>query len=158
MGNPVNEAVARQLDTPWSWWVVFHTDCRTVWWNRFIPDHFKHVSAIGYSSRTRTWLFFDPAFGRIGLSAMTDGEGVASVLAAWMRGALVVEMNVSPYAQRTWRPGGWCVPMVAHLLALRSGAVLPTGLLRDCLRNGGRVIQDESQRSEAAARPGADGA
>lgn len=141
------------FDTPWTWFIVFHTDCHTWWLNRLVPGQFKHVTAVGFSSRTRTWMFFDPAMERTKLyTAFNDDEG-ERLLAQWFAGATVVEMHVSPHAKRAWRPGGWCVPQVAHLMGLRSGAVLPGGLLRDCLRNGGRIIHDESVNAEARQDP-----
>ncbi len=133
------------FDLPWTWFAVFHRDCRTWWVARLVPGEFKHVSAVGYSSRTRTWIFFDPAISRTRVFTAFDDDEGEEILAKWFSNATVVEMNVSPHAARRGLAGGWCVPAVAHLLGLRSGAVLPSGLLRDCLSNGGRIVTNASR-------------
>lgn len=152
MGDRIDRADDGALDTPWTWLVVFHRDCRTRWVNRLVPGPFKHVSAIGFSPLNQTWIFYDPAIERTKIQIVRDGADATRILARWIAGATVVEMHLR-FEERgpRWRVGLWCVPMIAQLLGIRSGAVLPLGLLRDCLRQGGKVIQDDGGRPGSAA-------
>jgi hypothetical protein len=156
MGDPVEYAAG--LDTPWTWLICFHRDCRTWWINRLVPGRFKHVTAIGYSPIAKVWIFYDPAIDRTRISVMQDGDGTSDVLAAWIRNATVVSVNldVAGHPAGRWRLGLWCVPIVAQLIGLRSGAVLPSRLLRDCLRHGGRIVQNEGQRSNPSTKSSSD--
>lgn len=147
----MNDGPANPFDRPVYWLVCFHTGART-WWVRAIPGRYKHVSALGLCPRSRMWIAVDPALDGTRVWAWRDGApGVNEEMGAWMGDALVVGMKPLEGARPRAFVGGWCVPSVARLLGLRTGALRPDALLRDCLRHGGRVLADELQDAEAAA-------
>lgn len=130
------------FDTPSSWLVCFHRGARTGW-VRWIPGRFKHVSVIGYCSASRTWVGIDPAIDRMRIWVWRDKAKMDREMGEWMADARVVLMPAAG-GDVSFRPGMWCVPVVAHLLGIRSGALRPDGLLRDCLRHGGRIVGEEA--------------
>lgn len=158
----ISEAVTR-FDQPWKWLVIFHRECGTFWVNRLVPGRYKHVSAVGWSARTGVWVFYDPAIDKTSILTAHDDEEGLTILAKWIEGATVVQMPLGGGSVWRWRFGFWCVPAIAHLIGIRSGAVRPSRLLLDCLAQGGRLIQRDGQPqhegigTQGEAGPGARG-
>lgn len=126
---------------PASWLVFFWPSSKMPWLDRLLPGRFKHVSAAGYVAETATWLFVNPQRGRTIVEAIPDGDE-AFRLNGWCDRAEVIVMPRGFDLGYRFRGPFSCVSVVAALLGLRSGALRPDGLYRDCLRAGGRPIAD----------------
>lgn len=135
------------LYRPAEWLVLFHPRSRHRWVERLLPGRFKHVSALGYvAAPVRCWVWCDADLwaSRVMLCGADDdrawlgsiiGDNVAIRFAA-------CEPPVGGYASRLRSPLQLrtCVSAVKHLIGLRSGALRPDALWRDCLAHGGKVV------------------
>lgn len=126
---------------PASWLVFFWPSSSRPWVDRLVPGRFKHVSAAGYIAATSTWLFVNPAGPRLMIEAIPDGMEVQR-MEAWARGTTVLLMPGGAMRGLWVAPARTCVSVVASLLGIRSGALRPDGLYRDCLRAGARQVDD----------------
>lgn len=104
---------------------------------------YKHVSAAGYVPEADAWVFVDVCFDRTNL-VVTRGADVKRVMAELWGDADLIGIDAQPRGSNGYRLGFWCVPAVKHLIGLRSSALLPGALWRDCLRNGGQVLDGQS--------------
>lgn len=137
-----------------NWLVVFHRES-PVWWVRLLAaGEFRHVSAVGWSRAAGCWVVFDPRLRATMMLALPDDVARGYLDAVWLKDRCTVVSLAAGDGGRARMLGGWCVPAVAQLVGLRSGALRPDALLKDCLRHGGRVIFDEN--AAAAGRSGAD--
>ena len=129
---------------PTSWLVIFHRRCGTEWVNR-LPGRFKHVSAIGWVNGANCWVYYDPTIHRTQVMVLPDEIGIAT----YARIAAPNAVLKVPVRERigAGRVGFWCVPAIKHLLGLRSGALLPDRLWKDCLANGGEIVSDDARHS-----------
>jgi hypothetical protein len=143
---------------PTDWFVAFHPDSPT-WWVRWLAcGRFKHVSVMGFVPRAQTWAFFDFQMDRSRIYLIGNHEADAA-LGHFAAGNTIVRM-ARPIGQElnlNMSVGLWCVPAAAHILGLKSCALRPDALFRQCLANGGEII-DESGGHEAAAAKGRSGA
>lgn len=144
---------------PLSWLLVFEPRTTWPWLDRLVPGRFKHVCAFGWVEATKSWLHFDVELGRTRLLALPADAGellVAAKLCVPGTGALRVPVNERA---RLVPVAGWCVPAMRHLVGLRSGALLPIGLWRDCIASGAEVIHDDETEGTAghSGRPDAGG-
>lgn len=143
---------------PTCWLVCFHTKF-TTWWARYIPGGYKHVSAVAWVPETKTWVFFDPAFDRTRIWCASDDDTGKRVLGDWINDAVVIRYPAAAFGRGVAaRFGYWCVPAVAHLLGVKTGAVTPRGLLLFLLRNGGEVVTDVQGSNFSAKRSTSGGA
>lgn len=145
---------------PQVWNLVFNRKALTRR-GRLVPGEFKHVRAYAYVPGMHLWVFYDPNFSATDLLLARDGAHL-DVVRAWLGDdGEQITMRLSPRRRRWFPCGFWCVPAIKHLLGLRSGALRPDGLYRDCLRNGGLPVEDVDGKrqlpsttiSAAGARP-----
>lgn len=144
---------------PIHWNVCF---CRTgfhPWLDAVLPGEFKHVRAFGYVPLEDTWVFVDCNLAGMTVRSARAGSAVLNnLIAAWIDDSAVVLMPQREH--RRLLPGLFCVGLTKRLIGSASGALLPSGLYRHCLANGGRPF-DENQRAagaNAAAGPARSGA
>jgi hypothetical protein len=136
---------------PTQWYVCFCRRAATRWLERLPVGEFKHVRAFGCVPAINTWIFFDPALDHTTIR-VARGAAAELLMAQWLTDSEVVRMPIVSREILWPRLGGWCVPQIKHLLGIRSGALRPNALLRDCLRHGGRTVsQNESANAHAAA-------
>lgn len=117
---------------------------------------FKHVACFGFIPAIGCWLFHDWDTAGTRLIVVPDED--ADPFLARMQDDAVVVRFVTP----TWRvedslkPGFWCVTSVAHLTGVKSCALQPDDLFRDCLADGGEIVVGEMADvgAEAEGRPG----
>lgn len=136
------------------WLIVFHR--RSTWWvERICPGRFKHVSAVGFVPEANAWLALSWELGRMRALVVPDDKFLG-----WFGGwcgedAGVLRMAAPEFDLGSWRPrvGLFCCSMVAHLLGLRGGALLPGGLWRLLLANGAELVTDgQPLRSQSSGR------
>ncbi len=143
------------IEQPEFWLVAFHEAAGTPWVN-WVPGRFKHVSMVAYFRDARSWVVYDPALVGTRVVLYADTDAGLNELGLWLDDALVVRMPARTQdvaLMRTQggaplglgRVGFWCVPAVRHALGLRSRALLPDGLLRDCLANGGTIAMQPGE-------------
>lgn len=133
----MNDADASEFE-PMSWLLVFHRRCTTPVLNRLVIGEFKHVSAAGWIEAAESWVFYDPSLNRTQILVMPDRTGTVAYSSIAV-GNAVLRMPV--LARRgSARLGFWCVPAIKHLVGLRSGALRPDALWRDCLANGAEIV------------------
>lgn len=155
------------IEQPAFWLIAFHESAHA-WWVRHIPGRHKHVSVIGFFPEAKAWVMIDPALWGTRLLIYADTDAGLNELARWVDDATVVRMPAGGQdldalrARRArglglGRLGSWCVPAVRHLTGVRSRALLPDTLLRDCLREGGVIAarpgDDHDENAESAAGP-----
>lgn len=135
---------AGELDAwePTLWWVVFSEKTDT-WWVRLFPGKYRHVKLIGYVPQCDAMVFYEYRLSRMVISVYV-GPKAFEAAAPWLADGVVIAMrpNITDRPSPFWhRFTFWCVPAVKHLIGLRSGALRPDTLLRDCLRNGGKPLE-----------------
>ncbi|MFG1377332.1 hypothetical protein [Xanthobacter autotrophicus] len=144
-----------------TWFVVFHRET-TAWWVRLLAaGRFRHVSAVGWSRAANCWVVVDPRLRATMVVALPDGAVAQGYLdTVWRQDRCTVVSMPGGQGGRARLVGGWCVPAVAQLVGLHSGAFRPDALLKDCLRHGGRVIYEDAAaagRSDPARATAASG-
>jgi hypothetical protein len=137
---------------PKDWFVVFseHTD---KWWIRCLArGKYKHVSCFGYVDRAYSWVFYDFYLDRARVMLVGDHE-VAPILGYFSDMGTVVRMArpIGREAEVNIRSGWWCVPAVAHIIGLKSCALRPDALFRQCLANGGEIIGGRNESEEPSS-------
>jgi hypothetical protein len=124
------------------WFIVFHTRAATPWLNRLPIGRFKHVSAFAYVHGASCWLVCDVQLDCFRQLILPDNARTLDYLAELTEGCAVLHMR-KKFGRGPWfRWGFWCVPAMKHLLGLRSSALRPDTLFRDCLRAGAKVIHE----------------
>ncbi|MDB5937588.1 MAG: hypothetical protein JWQ01_4932 [Massilia sp.] len=136
---------------PTQWNVVFHPTAATPWMNRVPIGRFKHVSAFAYLAGIKGWLVYDVQLDGTRLVVLPDIPESMDVIGRLTDGCDIISMRRGDAGSTGWRLGFWCVPAIKHLIGLRSGALRPDALRRDCLRNGGEIVH-ETPRVQAAGR------
>jgi hypothetical protein len=127
---------------PTHWMLVFWPRAAKDWVNRWVPGRFKHVSAIGYVARTQMWLFYDIQLPRTVIVAVPQDHGGELVAGRFMTNNAVLQMPVNLAGRRWGVMTPWCVGGIKHLIGLKSCALTPDGLWRDCIANGAEVLSD----------------
>jgi hypothetical protein len=140
---------------PEQWNLVFNPRASTPWLSRLPVGHFKHVLAFAWMNEARCWLIYDVQLAATRLIMLRDGPAALDLLAQITDGATVIAMKRAEQPAPWLRFGFWCVPAVKHLIGLRSSALRPDRLFRDCLRHGGKILNEPAQlpgsgRSEPA--------
>ena len=131
------------ISQPLVWMLVFERLASTRFLNFAAMGKYKHVKAFGYVPFLHVWTFFDPSWNRTELIIAQDGRPAAYLIEKW-----VVDADVMEFArlEAEWLLpplGGWCVPQIKRLIGLRSGALRPDALWRDCLANGGLPLESK---------------
>lgn len=126
------------------WLVIFHK--RSTWWvERVCPGPFKHVSAVAKVPGAPVWLHLSWELGRFRVEAVPD-DGFEGWLSAYLEavgGGRVLKVDGPDFDFGPWRPRlGTCTSMVAHLLGVRGGALLPSALWRLLVANGAEIVND----------------
>ena len=139
-------------------WILVFSRKSKVWWVRLlVRGKYKHVTAFAYVPGLDIYLFYDVACDRTGIVvAPNNQETIRGYLAQFTADA---DLMAAPVMKATPRPklrlfGFWCAMSIKHLIGLRSSALLPTALWRDCLRAGGEPLgQSFLSTAVPAARP-----
>lgn len=134
--------VYRQPDEITTWFVAFYERATTPWINWLVPGRFKHVAVFGYSVRARTWVFIDPNMLCMRVVLLPDGAASETMLGQFTEGAAVLKVEAVRDGRDRLRPAFCCAAVVAHMLGMSRGALLPVSLWRDCLRNGAQIVHE----------------
>lgn len=130
---------------PERWVLVFQRESK-VWWVRLLAwGKYKHVAAYAYLPGFKAWLIYDVNMVRTSIVVVPDGDEALGYLYDLTRDADLMAIKRGSGVHRFGRPGiwcMWCVPAIAHLIGLRSGALRPDRLFRDCLRAGGDLLEE----------------
>lgn len=134
---------------PAEWFVVFH-DSTSKWWVDWLAwGRFKHVSVFGKVPRSGSWVFYDFHTDRAHVMVVGDWEADIAIGYYSMCGTVVrFPRLLSDHGGVNFRPGLWCVPAVAHIIGLRTCALRPDALYRQCLAKGGEIIGSEGHGDE----------
>ena len=138
---------------PKEWFVVFHRKTERRWVKWLAWGRYQHVSAFGQVEKAGIWLFFEVMVGRTQILAVPDSQA-DQMLGHYAEQGLIVRM-VAPIPaddRMKLKPGFWCVPAVAHLLGLRTCALRPDRLLRQCLANGGTIVVSDDDEIRSGSR------
>ena len=122
------------------WFVAFQK--RDRWWHP--PGRFGHVSCIGYSPETSTWLLYDFSTEGVNFRIAFAFDDVEDLLNHFWVSSVVVRAPAVP--PRTIHPLRFilpapftCVGSAKRLLGLPSRAITPDGLYRDMIRLGCQI-------------------
>lgn len=137
---------------PLHWSLCFSRRTDSAWVNRLVWGEFKHVRAFGYVPLEGVWVFVDVTLRGTFIKAARDGTQMADALISrWIEDCAVVRIAARP--ARVSLPAWFCTAAMKQLVRIDSGALRPDALWRDCLRQGGKVL-DENQRARPAASAG----
>lgn len=142
--------VKREPQEITTWLVAFWPKAATPLVNKLVRGRFKHVSVFAFAPDARTWVWIDVALMGTRVQLLPDTQAAQLILGDWTKEAAVLQMPVQERNRIRIAPGFWCVTAVKHMLGLRSGALLPDALWRDCLANGAKVIFDGLSETEQA--------
>ncbi|TBY41599.1 hypothetical protein [Rhizobium leguminosarum] len=140
---------------PSDWYVAFDPWSDRRWIRWLALGRFKHVSCFGFVERAQTWAFFDFHLDRSRIFVVGDHEA-DKLIGHYSTGKTVVRM-AKPIGREldvNISFGGWCVPAVAHIIGIRTSALRPDALFRQCLANGGEIIRPEEHENEATQAEG----
>lgn len=135
------------ISKPQSWMLVFDRVAPTPFLDFVAFGRYKHVRAFGYVPFLHVWIFFDPHWTANDLFVAADGSPATDLMQNW-----IINSDVMRFRRLECnRPGpplaGWCVPAIKRLIGLRSSALRPDSLWRDCLENGGEPIEADHGQS-----------
>lgn len=123
-------------------WILAFSRETSIPWLRRLPLTYRHVSAFGYvGAGVDTWLFYSWRTDRVQISAARGDEAVRTLMHAFTQDADMLGIDARPGVALGFRLGSWCVPAVKHLIGLRSRAITPAGLYRDCIAAGAQPIK-----------------
>lgn len=132
-----------------STWFLCFDRRSTTWWVRLIPGRYKHVRAFGFVPLMDLWLFFDVTLAGQWLIVARDGSPECeAMIERWWQGCDVLKVKRGRGAVGASRLGLWCVPAVAGLVGVRSGALRPDGLWRECIGQGAENLRREPLDAE----------
>lgn len=129
---------------PLCWVVIFRPTSENWLIRNLMPGRFKHVAACCHIAPFNLWVTYDVGLSGTKITVIPDGEQVATILAPWLDGCTLVLMTKAPKARTRLPLFGWCAPSIARLIGLRCGALRPDALYRQCLRNGGTIVDGAS--------------
>ncbi len=140
---------------PLSWLLVFVSATTMPWLDRLIIGRFKHVMAFGWVEETQTWLCYDIQIGRTRILSLPDevGSDLIAVKLGGDAGSGALRVAAREVPPSVLRIGFWCVPAMKRLVGLKSGALRPDALWRDCIASGAEVIHD-AKRSPSGGSSG----
>ena len=124
-----------------NWLIAFYPHAENKWVRRLVPGKFKHVAAFAYAADCRTWVWLEWGMNMAKLRLLPDDQPSRDLISAWTDRSTVIQMEVAGVSRPVGRFGFWCVPAVKHLVGLRSGALLPDALLRDCMKAGANLLK-----------------
>lgn len=127
-------------------WILLFSKKRGRWWVRLLAcGRYHHVKAIAYLPAMRAWLFYDVKFNGTRLMlAPEDDPGTRVFLHDYLDSCDLVAMPRLPVPKRVAPHAGfWCTLAMKHLVGIRTGALRPDRLWRDCVAAGGRPCQSD---------------
>jgi len=129
---------ARRIEPDWT--LVF---CKNPgpWWVRLLAcGRYNHVKAIAYLPSLRAWLFYDVKFNGTKVMLAREGEaGTPGILREYLKNCDTIAMPRLPTPKRIApQLGFWCTIAMKHLVGIKSRALRPDSLWRDCIRAGGK--------------------
>lgn len=136
---------------PSRWTVVFHRTAANRFFSIIAMGHFKHVSAFAWVPDLRVWAIYDVSFRRTRFAFLPDTPESKALLQQVITGNCMVTMEAREDAFPIFRIGLYCTTAIKHLLGLRGGALRPDALFRLCVREGGKVSDDENHRKPSSA-------
>lgn len=128
---------------PVVWTLAFQRSTQVPWVRWLAVGRYKHVAACRYVPDLDAWLFYDHRLYDTVVDALPAGPAATAAFAAFARDADLLTIAARPdraEPRRVFRFAFWCVPAIKHLIGLRSGALRPDTLWRDCLRAGGNPL------------------
>jgi len=139
---------------PSRWFICFRKSSPT-WWIDAFAGRYKHVAAFGHIPGQELWLFYGWSLVGTEMLVIPDRHATGSIN-AMIADCVVVEYDppADPHVWKRWHPVNSCVSKIADMVGIPSSALRPTGFLRDCLRHGGRIVIDGTDRNDG--RPGFD--
>lgn len=124
-----------------TWIVIFNPKSKSRLANWLSIGRFKHVSAMAYVAGIESWVTYDVAFARNSISVIPNR--LIPVMTDWVDGCTLVKIERRPERKRLFPPlFGWCAPSIAQLLGLPRRSLQVTALYRQCLANGGVVLNE----------------
>lgn len=137
---------------PGRWTVVFHRKAENRLFSLIAMGHFKHVSAFAWVPECQAWVHYDLGFRRTRITLLPDTTKSEAYLANLIAGNAIVTMPPCSGVPRVFRFGLFCTTAVKHLIGIGGSALRPDALFASCLRNGGELSDDGSQKDRAGAR------
>ena len=122
---------------PGEWFVVFKKKSFLRWAN-WMPGRFKHCFCFAFVPELQCWVFVEFAALSGTSIGLVKNDEADPWLAEASREAAVV--RIAARMGKGWGMGLYCVPLTAHTIGLSSCALLPDGLFRDCLAQGGELV------------------
>lgn len=145
--------------TPPVWIVVF---CRSIdnRWVRWLAcGQYKHVRAYAYLPALKVWLFYDVTLSGTLIHVAPDTPQTEAYIGEFTRDSALVAVKPGPRHGVPLAPF-CCTSAVRHLIGLKSGALRPDRLFRDCLAAGGTLLGQFEPAAPGlcatARRPGAE--
>jgi hypothetical protein len=102
--------------------------------------HGSDTAAVAYLPRLKAWLFYDVKFnGTRLLLAQENAPGTKAFLQDYLDNSDTIMMPRVPMPRRvTPQLGFWCTIAMKHLVGIRSRALRPDRLWKDCIAAGGK--------------------
>lgn len=142
-------AIAGPLVVEPSVWVVVFNRTAATWWAGWLAfGQYKHVRAYAYVPFLHVWVFVDPNLMGIDVLIAADGAPARAMISAWIDNADLVKVRAQRDGRRRFPLFGWCVPVIARLTGVPSGALRADAFFRDCLRYGGEPFEASCGRTE----------
>jgi hypothetical protein len=142
---------------PEAWTVVFDRKCANPWVRALCwRQKYRHVSAYAYVPGLAVWVFYNVRLYGTDLVLCRDGATAKRMIAATIATADLVCMRrreATDAGGMRWRWGFYCVPAVKHLLGLKSTALRPDALFRDCVAAGGEAFEADSALNQDSGLP-----
>lgn len=128
-----------------TWFLVFHPDS-LLWWMRFVPGRWKHVSAFAFADRAKVWVFYDVSLAGTKVMVLPEGKAALERLAEWTAHCHILKFTCRETSRARPHIVFSCAGAMKHLLGLSGGAVRADTLWRDLLRQGAEIVHDGTQR------------
>ena len=131
-------ADACRMIIPSEWFVVFKTKSKLRWVN-WLPGRFKRCLCFAFVREMQCWVFVEYAVMSGSMVALLPDANADRWLGEVCRDAVVVKVRAGMVQKGLCR-GLWPVPLTGHVIGLKSRALLPDRLFRDCLAQGGEIV------------------
>lgn len=140
---------------PEVWMLVFARTSPSWLVRAMAHGRYQHVKAFAYVPPMDAFVFYDMAFNGMGIVLVPNRPAaLASYMGPFVRDADLMSFRAIRHPAGRFVPRlMYCVPAIKHLIGLRSGALLPDRLWRDCLAAGGEPL-GRTDLSAAGAGPG----
>jgi len=136
---------------PVRWVLCFQRTTESRWIRWLACGRYKHVCAFGYIAEVDHWVFLDWRISVVDV-IVARGTGADQMIAYYTRDADMLGMTPQKRGLGL-RLGFYCVPAVKHLLGIRSSALRPSRLWRDCIRQGAEILHESARSARDSAGP-----